>query len=401
MASSVRARLSRETLVWARKASGYEPAEVARSAGVSAERYQGWEAGDDQPTFRQLRQIANKLKRPLALFYLSKPPPEPVPPPDFRVLPGRETSDYSPELRLELRKADRMLLLVASFRQELGLPEPVTIPRAFERDDPEVIGESLRAFLGISIEQQIEPGDPSVVYRLLRDAVFARGILAAQFGVDRDQALGFALWHDFAPLVAVNTRQAPEAKTFTLLHELAHVALRMPGVSDAAIPFQQVADGPRAAIETFCNRVAAATLLPSDSDAVQQALDRISNAGLDRDIVRSQARRLGVSKYALAFRLSTVRSDLSAAVQNSVKSWLAVDKRVKPPATRPSKGGPPPALLALGRKGRGFSRHVLLALRESRLSIDDARELLDLEPHHFSRLEEYVFRAPAEEGDEG
>ncbi|MBS1714924.1 MAG: ImmA/IrrE family metallo-endopeptidase [Armatimonadetes bacterium] len=401
MSSTVRTRLSHETLKWARAASGFEPDEVAKSAGVSLQRYKEWETGDDRPTFRQLRQVANKLKRPLAMFYLRKPPVEPALPPDFRVVPGKEDSSYSPELRLEIRKAERMQLLLACLVEELNLSQPKDVPRIRVEDDPESAGGLLRSFLGLSVEQQLSVGEPAALYREWRDAIFSRGVVPIQFGVEREQALGFALWHDFAPLVAVNTRQAAEAKTFTLLHELAHIALRMPGVSDAAIPFRQVSDGSRSEIEAFCNRVAAATLLPADSDALKATMSALTQtAKLDLASFRLQARRYGVSKYALAYRLSSLNPDLGSGVQAAVSQWFAIDN-AKKPAPTVKKGGPPPALITLGRRGRGFSKAVLSAVRESRLSVDDARDLLDLEPHHFPKLEEYVFKGtPDEEGEE-
>lgn len=397
MSTTVRTRLSSKTLAWARAASGFEAAEVAKSAGVSIERYREWESGDDRPTFRQLRQVANKLKRPLALFYLALPPVEPELPPDFRIVGGKEQGTYSPELRLEIRKAERTQLLLATLAEELGHEEPKGIPRIRSDQDPEAAAVAIRDFLNFSVAQQLDVGEPGALYREWRDAIFRIGVLPIQFGIDREQALGFALWHDFAPLVAVNTRQAAEAKTFTLLHELAHIALRMPGVSDASIPFREVSNEPRTAIEVFCNRVAASVLLPADSEALKATMAALSQGNtLDLNSFRLQARRYGVSKYALAYRLSTLRPDLNSRVQAAVSQWFALDNAKTPAAPKEKKGGPPPALITLGKRGRGFSRKVLTAVRESRLSVDDARDLLDLEPHHFPKLEEYIFKGTGE-----
>lgn len=393
--------MSPETLVWARQTSGFEAAEIAKSAGVSSERYQEWETGDERPTFRQLRQVANKLKRPLALFYLEKPPIEPAMPPDFRVVGGKSQS-YSPELRLEIRKAERLQLLLGVLTEELGLPASAGFPKLDQASDIDQAGNVLREYLGLSVARQLEIGEPDALYREWRDAIFFKGVIPIQFGVEREQALGFALWHDYAPLVAVNTRQASEAKTFTLLHELVHVALRMPGVSDASIPFRVVTHGNlHVAVETFCNRVAAAILLPADSDALKGTFsDLTQTSSLDLDSFRKQARRYGVSKYALAYRLAALHPDLDDRVQAAVSKWFSFDNAKGSPAKK-STGGPPPSLTTLGRRGRAFSRAILTAVRDSRISTEDARDLLDLEPHHFSKLEEYVFKGgKVEDGGE-
>lgn len=399
MSAIVRTRLSPATLAWARVSSGFEVDEIARSVGVSIERYSEWEAGQDRPTFRQLLKIANKVKRPIALFYLHQPPPEPLMPTDFRIVGGIKQSKYSPELRIEIRKADRLQLLLAVLSEELGMPKSAGFPRINQNDDPDEAAAAIRVFLGFSVEQQLAIGDPASLYREWRDSIFSKGVIPIQFGVDRDQALGFALWHDYAPLVAVNTRQSAEAKTFTLLHELAHIALRMSGVSDASIPFREVAAGKsHSAIEAFCNRIAAATLLPADSSALAKALDSLTREGtLDLDSFRKQARRFGVSKYALAYRMAVLRPDLDSKVQAAVSKWFAFDNAQRP---KVKKSGPiPPSTMTLGKRGQAFSRTVLRAVRESRISTEDARDLLDLEPHHFAKLEEKVFKS--NDGEEG
>lgn len=401
MSTTVRTRLSPATLAWARVSSGFEPEEIAKSVGVSLERYSEWEAGQDRPTFRQLLKVANKVKRPIALFYLHQPPPEPPMPTDFRIVGGIKQSKYSPELRIEIRKADRLQLLLAVLSEELGMPESAGFPKISQSDGPDEAAATIRAYLGFSVEHQLAIGDPASLYREWRDVIFSKGVIPIQFGVDRDQALGFALWHDYAPLVAVNTRQSAEAKTFTLLHELAHIALRMPGVSDASIPFREITNGiSHSAIEAFCNRIAAATLLPADSSALVVALDSLTQgASLDLDLFRKQARRFGVSKYALAYRMAALRPDQDAKVQAAVSKWFAYDNAQKPKEKKP--GQVPPSTMTLGKRGRAFSRTVLKAVRESRISTDDARDLLDLEPHHFAKLEEKVFKgSPVEEAAE-
>jgi Zn-dependent peptidase ImmA (M78 family) len=61
-------------------------------------------------------------------------------------------------------------------------------------------------------------------------------------------------------VVALNTRDAPQARTFTLLHELAHIALRT-GEALCDLTEQTPAD---ARVEVFCNHVAGAALQPRD-----------------------------------------------------------------------------------------------------------------------------------------
>ncbi len=45
-----------------------------------------WEAGEAQPTFRQLEAFADTTAAPFGYFFLPEPPDEPLPIPDFRTL---------------------------------------------------------------------------------------------------------------------------------------------------------------------------------------------------------------------------------------------------------------------------------------------------------------------------
>jgi len=102
MPQRVRANINAHVLVWARQTAGYVLEEAARKIGISPEKLQAWEAGEDKPTLRQLRIAANVYKRPTALFYCSTPPPEPPDIADFRVMPAAGLK-YTPRLLYEIR----------------------------------------------------------------------------------------------------------------------------------------------------------------------------------------------------------------------------------------------------------------------------------------------------------
>jgi Zn-dependent peptidase ImmA (M78 family) len=93
----------------------------------------------------------------------------------------------------------------------------------------------------------------------------ARGILVFQASrVDPDEVSGFAIAEDRAPIVVVTRRRTPVARrTFSLIHEFAHLMVRQTGVSDFDPDAARPPEDQK--VEIFCNRVAAATLLPEDS----------------------------------------------------------------------------------------------------------------------------------------
>ena len=77
-----------------------------------------------------------------------------------------------------------------------------------------------------------------------------------------DEASGFAIAAETLPVIAVNRNDALTRRAFSLLHELAHLMIRVSGVSELDTDVNRPPEDQR--IEVFCNSVAAAALIPRD-----------------------------------------------------------------------------------------------------------------------------------------
>ena len=82
-----------------------------------------------------------------------------------------------------------------------------------------------------------------------------------QLTMGKDNIRGFGASDDYAPLVAVNTAYHPTARIFTLFHEVAHLLTR----TDAACQSFVFPDQQYGSIERWCERFAAAYLLPKET----------------------------------------------------------------------------------------------------------------------------------------
>jgi len=78
--------------------------------------------------------------------------------------------------------------------------------------------------------------------------------------VEADEVSGFAIVEELFPVRAVNHKNTFNRRRFSLLHEFAHLMLRLSGVSDLDVDADRPPEDQR--VEVSCTRVAAAALLP-------------------------------------------------------------------------------------------------------------------------------------------
>ena len=85
---------------WAREDAGYRIEDLPKYL----ENAPKWESGELKPTWDDLRKLAKKYKRP-PVFYLMSKPPETEDDHIIEFRTDNKIEEYSPELKLEIRKA--------------------------------------------------------------------------------------------------------------------------------------------------------------------------------------------------------------------------------------------------------------------------------------------------------
>jgi Zn-dependent peptidase ImmA (M78 family) len=167
------------------------------------------------------------------------------------------------------------------------------------RADPTTSGAKLREALGISPEEQYAWGDAYEALASWTRAAEGIGALVFQFGrIDVGIARGFSIVERPLPAVSLNAKDAPTARVFTLMHELAHLALAQPGICDL---HEGKPDFP---IESYCNAVAAEALVPAaDFLAQKEVMGVASPVGWSDGDIKHLARRFSVSREVILRRL--------------------------------------------------------------------------------------------------
>lgn len=369
-------------LRWAIRESGLSGAEFARRVGTEPETVEAWIAGQSQPTKTQFNRIVSTLKRPSAAFFLPQPPQHLSLPPPLRRSVGARARNLTPQERREIRWARRIQQLIAHLRLDEGVGK-ANVPRVSLATEPDRAARTIRDWLGVSMERQAEWRNPTAALAGWRAALEDAGVIVAFLQLGSDAIRGFALWSDYAPLVAINSTFIPQARAFTLFHEVGHLLLREDSASDEQIgvtPSLAMGSG----IERWCERLAACVLLPES--AVRGMAPTFMPASEGYETARQLAQRFKTSVRAAAVRLielDLAPDDLYALV---VSRSNQLDRR---PSTDRG-GGRPAAQARFSQVGRTVARRIVDAVSTDRLSERDARDVLRLGGQGFQDLASLV-----------
>jgi len=378
-------------LAWARKEGGYPVERVADRLQVKPERVEAWERGERPPTLRQVQELARFLHRPLNVFFLPSPPQVPPLAAEYRRLAGVTPGHESPELRLAVRQMINRRETALALMEELGEPIPTFALQAHLNENPQAVGERLRTALGITVEVQTAWRDEWQAWREWRAAVEQTGVFVFQFPkVELAEARGLSLLRFPLPVVGVNSKEQPEPKCYTLLHEVIHLMLAA-GHEEVPALREHRSGAEWEAVERFAEAAASHALIPEH--ALRAAAPGPAQSW-DIDAVRRIAKRFQVSPLAMATRLRA-SGYMSWPQYNAWKARWSEYTATLPPR---SGGFSHPVDIALNRTGRPYVQLVLEALAANRITSVDASRHLGLKFEHFEKLKESLRGGPSRGG---
>lgn len=279
---------------------GIEVEEAARKARLKPSRLRQAEAGEVQLTLRQAQALADAYRRPLAAFFLAKPPDEPQPESQFRQLPGTPPPPWPPELRALAREVQDRQRTAVELYEILDASPPWTAFPALPVDGtPQELAERLRELMGVPLAEQLAWRDRAgfAPLRSWIDAVESLGPVVIQdSSVPLTLIRGFVSPDQRVPAIVINTADDPRSRAFTLIHELGHL-LRV---------------GVTAPDEPFCNALAAHVLMPAEAFTAYYATARETRNLLAA--VDEAALAFGVTPAAAAVRIENLRLEEPAQV---------------------------------------------------------------------------------------
>ncbi len=380
MPRSVPALVKPELLVWARQRSGLSLEAAASRAGFDNDRLDLWERGEEHPSIPQLRKLGEVYRRPLAVFFLPKPPTDFDPQREFRRLPGIAPQKESPEMRLALRMALFRREAARDLYERLGEALPDFRAVAHPQEQEEVVGHRIRDLLNVSWETQLEWPSAYTALNVWRSNVEKLGILVFQTGeVELSEMRGTSIPHGPVPLILLNNGDAPHGRVFTLLHELAHILLTNGGhrtspMEGQSLPEDQV-------LERVSNRFAAAALMPS-REFLAEARNHADALGGDETGLRRFANRIKASPEAILRRLVSLHRVSPSIYRQKRREWQ------KRPWFRPAQGagGPPIEVRVVSSLGRPFASLVIEGYQRNAVSSGDVVDFLGVQLKHLGKI---------------
>lgn len=252
------AEVEPSVISWAFNTSGWKKEELVKKLGISQELFDKWLSGKAKPTIKQLDVLSKYLKRPLAAFFLSEPPPEPPQPKDYRMLPDKKDK-FDRKTLLAIRKARRLQEVSRELSENLDTNLAPKIKNYKLTEEPKKIAEIFRNEFGFNEEIQKKIKNSYNLFNLLRDSIEDRNIFVFQISMPLDDARGFSLIDGFPAIIIVNSRDSIEARVFTLMHEFGHIVLNEPGIS---MPENLLSVKNIDKVEKWCNEFSSSFLFP-------------------------------------------------------------------------------------------------------------------------------------------
>jgi Zn-dependent peptidase ImmA (M78 family) len=373
IANMSKATVQGDVLEWALEDSGVKRDEILEAVGL------GWLAagslsGPVTIDEEDLTYLAKATRRSVYFFALPAPPKTSRHSVDanFRAPMSNagQARTLSPDERAAVRDAKRRQQAAAKISTELG-HDAVQLPTIPANATPEQAAAGIARWLqwGNVQDRRRRITSKTQLFVAIREALEGHGVMTNLLPIEGDALRGFTLHHDYVPLIFVNSAvRHPAARSFTLLHELAHL---LRGVDKACDKHDLQA---RTSEEAWCNRFAASFLLPKAELAtyMEKYLKKVSIGDSDIDSVRRIAGYFQCSYYSVAIRLKQL-GFANAALVDAVSGSFE-----EPEQAGFARGGQTRVQKRLAAYGTGIARLFGEALQNTAVSEIEIRKSLNL-----------------------
>ncbi|MBV8371099.1 MAG: ImmA/IrrE family metallo-endopeptidase [Candidatus Eremiobacteraeota bacterium] len=367
------ALINPKVLRWARESTLLSIDEAARVAHIAnPDRLLAAENGDGPITFHQLQRLAHFCRIPLGAFYRDAPPREEDVPPDFRSgpeRPDRYTSDLIRTLRTARERRDAALELF----QDLDIAIPA-MPSVASTSEAHAVLQPLLCTLAWP-DQSAQWNRGAKALSTSKEIVErSLPVLVFEFPVESAQVRGCSLFHERLSIIILSSNDVPNARRFSLTHELVHLLLHQSGLCSPLCGRDQLQ------LERECDVVASESLLPTAA-LVAEAMERRNEQ--PQRIVDRIVSRYGMSYSAAALRLHDA-GFIGDRDYRQLMHFYDTQRRKQIEAYADRDGGPNYHLLQVQRLGPTFTGAVLDGIYSDHISVTQGASLLGVAASYVS-----------------
>ena len=399
-------------LVWARESAGLAVEDAAKRLALGDSKNESGqqkllelEKGARLPTRTQLSRIAKTYRRPLLAFYMTAPPHRGPRGEDFRSTGAEVSSRNNALLDALLRDIKARQEMVRGLLEDLDEADAKTfVSSSAVADGPETVAERISTTLRLPTKRTDWGNTADDFFKQLRFATETLGVFVLLVGdlgshhsaLSEEVFRGFALADPIAPFIVINDHDARTARSFTLIHELAHIYLGQSGVSGSPESIRENSDEGR--IEHFCNDVAGLVLLPKSFAFQRPAELARGDQATTARYIEEVAKHWVVSEPLVAFRLRRmgwITASLYRELSNSYAARWSSYKASAKAANQLKEGGPSYYVLKQSRLGTSLIDVVRRTLRESRITHTKAAKVLGVNPSSVESLLRRYEKSPA------
>ena len=379
-----------DILKWARERSGYTVETIAAFLKKDSSIVNDWEAGESAPTYIQLEKLADKYKRPIALFFFPEPPDEPNIAENL-ALRSSDNTPLEPRIHILLRQAYARQLSLMELNTGTN-PAKMKIFRDLQvrpNDSVMMLAQQARAYLNVDVTTQSDWNTLTALEEW-RNCIEEAGIFVFKDAFQDDSVDGFCLVHEEFPVIYLNNSRAPVRQIFSLFHELAHLLLGENGITRSNIfhggTFR---GGTTQEVEDFCDQFAGEFLVPSSD--FENRLNFFSN--YNDKTIEELAHYYKVSRPVILLKLVKKGILAQESYREKINQWTEEYKhqREKKAVGKISGGGSYYNTRAT-YLGYRFMELAFGKYRDGHCSIEQLAEHLNVKVKHLPQLEDCLLR---------
>lgn len=377
-----RVKINPEALKWARIDSGYTYSNLPNKI---KSKFPEWESGNVMPTWNQLCDISNYFKRPTAFFFRTRFPEHiNMDLIEYRKLKDAQYVEKSPTLTIGIResiyKREKFLKLL----EDMHHSKNIFSRHALKTDNATDLSNHMRDILDVPLNEQKSwlhnnGRRDSLHYNFLnqwKDNISSKlGILIFEIPrVSLEEMRAICIYYDEHPIILLNSADSPNARIFSLFHELTHLLFGESAICDVK------SDNSK---EWFCNSVAGEFLIPKN-DLKNNPLVKCSDGKWTDEKILRLSHEYGVSKETIFLRLISIKKAEQEDYIQMKEKWMLNRKRSV------FQGGSP-VLNQMKYNGRLYTSVMLSAYENGIISSVEFSQNIGLRLKHIDELYEKLY----------